>query len=93
MGHGVLKMSTATQLFELDDATFVDDYGRRRFWRVEDLSAIEAARALPTSRLPAADVMARLGERLASDADLQAEKIVCRVVTDKNDLAQLASWE
>jgi hypothetical protein len=37
--------------------------------------------------------MARLAERLTNDAELLAEKIICRVVTDKSNPGDLQPWE
>lgn len=86
-------MSTATELFRLDEGTVVDEYVDALFGELKAfLQAKNPGHCQRIDYLPR-DVMNRLGQRLADDPDLQSAKVVCRVVTDKPEHAQHEPWE
>ena len=86
-------MSTATQLYQLDDAAYVDAYVEALFGELKNfLLAKNPGHCQRLDYLPRA-MLQRLGERLSKDAALQTERTVCRVVTDEPDRTKLKAWE
>ena len=86
-------MSTATQLYELDDAAYVDAYVEALFGELKNsLLAKNPGHCQRLDYLPRA-VLQRIGERLSTDTDLRANQVVGRVVTDETDPAKLKPWE
>ena len=86
-------MSTATQLYQLDDATYIDAYVAAIFDDLKDfLLAKNPGHCQRLDYLPRS-VLQRLGQRLSEDPDLQAKQVICRVVTDESDPSKLKGWE
>lgn len=84
-------MSTATQLYRLDEGTYLDAYVEAVFGELKQfLLAKQAGHCQRLDYLPR-PVMRKLGQRLHADSDLQAQRIACRVVTDNS--RPLEGWE
>lgn len=86
-------MTTSTQLYRLDDVTLVNEYADALFAELKTfLRSKNPGHCQRIDYLPRA-VVQRLGERLAGDSDLKAEKIVCRVITDIPQTKTIKAWE
>src|SRR5438045_2347008 len=86
-------MSTSTQLYRFDDATLVNEYVDGLFAELKAfLRKKNPGHCQRIDYLPRA-VVQRLGERLAGDSDLTAEKVACRVITDKPQAKTIKTWE
>lgn len=86
-------MSATTELYVLDDATVTREYVTALFGDLKVfLLKKSPGHCQRVDYLPRR-VIDGLGRRLAEDAELQAEQIVCRVVTDKPSGSDLELWE
>lgn len=86
-------MSTAPELFRLDDGTVVDEYVNALFGELKSFLAVKKPGHCQRIDYLPRDVMNRLGQRLADDTDLKAAKVVCRVVSDEPNQAKHEPWE
>src|SRR4051794_7262483 len=86
-------MSTSTQLYRIDDATMVNEYVDALFAELKSfLRKKNPGHCQRIDYLPRA-VVQRLGERLAGDPELIAEKVICRVITDTPQAKTMSAWE
>lgn len=86
-------MSSGTQLYCLDETHVAEEYVNGLFGQLKKfLLGKQPGHCQRVDYLPSA-VLARLGERLATDKDLVDRRVICRVVSGETAASKLKSWE
>lgn len=86
-------MSSSGELYRLDEGKLADEYVAGLFDKLKNfLLRKNPGHCQRVDYLPVA-VLARLGERLAADPDLQAQRVACRVISGETDAAKLQPWQ
>ncbi|MCK4625183.1 MAG: DUF87 domain-containing protein [Phycisphaerae bacterium] len=86
-------MTTATELYRLDKVTVTNAYVDAIFGELKSFLLCKNQGHCQRIDFLPRRVLARLAQRLAGDADLKAQQIVCRMVTDKADDEEPEAWE
>jgi len=86
-------MTTATDLYRLDEATVTNAYVDAIFGELKGFLLRKGQGHCQRVDFLPRRVITRLAQCLAEDTDLKAQRIVCRMVTDKPESEKPEAWE